>query len=65
MTNTKYSKSMSQNGDDKNPKDKKMNLKIEATESTEDMVRLLEHVAGLIEQGYTSGYHPYWELTEE
>lgn len=38
---------------------------IEITEevaSTYDMVDLLKHIASLVEQGYTSGYYPHWNL---
>jgi hypothetical protein len=28
----------------------------------QDMVEALRHIANLIEQGYTSGHYPTWEL---
>jgi ABC-type glycerol-3-phosphate transport system substrate-binding protein len=40
-----------------------MQIEIHETFSdTEELVRALEYIKGLIEEGYTSGYHPGWEL---
>ena len=30
-----------------------------------DLPELLRHVAGMIEEGYTSGYQPTWDVSEE
>ena len=42
----------------------KINVKHE-TSSTEQMVETLRHIATQIEEGYTSGYYPTWELTNQ
>lgn len=43
-------------------------MKIEITQQVKDeseMADLLKRIAELIEEGYTSGYHPHWTLIEE
>lgn len=43
-------------------------ITIEITEDVstkQDMVYLLEHIAKMIEEGYTSGYYPTWALSGE
>jgi hypothetical protein len=30
----------------------------------EEMAGLLEHLADLLREGYTSGFHPGWDLAE-
>lgn len=35
---------------------------VEETETATDMAGVLRTIAGLIEQGYTSGYYPTWQL---
>lgn len=43
-------------------------ITIDITEETKrysDMADLLRHIADLIERGYTSGYHPSWDLSGE
>jgi len=43
-------------------------LKIEISEevkTSEDMITVLERIAELVKQGYTSGYDPDWKLTGE
>jgi hypothetical protein len=37
----------------------------ETTADTSDMIDLLRHVADLIEQGYTSGFHPGWSMDDD
>ena len=36
----------------------------EDVEDEEEFAELLHRVADMIEQGYKSGYHPYWTLIE-
>lgn len=36
----------------------------EDAEDEEDFAEILHRIADMIEQGYTSGYHPYWTLIE-
>lgn len=37
----------------------------EEVEDTEAVVDLLNHIATKVKEGYTSGYHPGWELKGE
>ena len=37
---------------------------VEETETTADMADVLRTIAALIEQGYTSGYYPTWQLEQ-
>lgn len=37
----------------------------ETVDSEQALADLLRHIASLVEQGYTSGYYPGWELQEE
>lgn len=44
----------------------KMMIKIEISEevsSKSDLVELLNEIATKLESGYTSGYHPHWDLS--
>lgn len=34
----------------------------EEQETTADVVDMLQHIAGLIDQGFTSGYYPTWSM---
>ena len=36
----------------------------ETVEDEQALADLLQHIAGQIQQGYTSGYHPGWEMQE-
>ena len=43
-------------------------FEIEISETTKkdyDMADLLRHIAGMIDEGYTSGYDPTWNLREK
>ena len=35
------------------------------TKTPDEMADLLRKIAGMIEEGYTSGYYPHWELEEQ
>lgn len=37
----------------------------DGADTTDKLAELLKHVAGMIEQGYTSGYNPGWEIVDE
>jgi hypothetical protein len=37
----------------------------EETETDDDMADVLQRIAGLIHQGYTSGFDPEWRLVEK
>ena len=37
----------------------------EEVDGKQDMAYLLKHIAGLIEDGCTSGVYPHWELLGE
>ena len=37
----------------------------EPAEDTEELADRLRYIAGLIEQGFTSGYDPAWSLDDE
>lgn len=39
-----------------------LKISLEDCDSAADVADRLRHVATLLEQGYTSGYHPYWEV---
>ncbi len=43
----------------------KRTLIITLSDKPEDDAMTAEHVAGLVDQGYTCGYHPYWTIKEE
>jgi hypothetical protein len=34
----------------------------EEVETTTEMVRLLEYISNLVNEGYTHGYYPHWHL---
>ena len=34
----------------------------EETETSTEMVNLLRHISNQIEEGYTNGYYPTWQL---
>ena len=34
----------------------------EEVQTTTEMVRLLEHISKLVDEGYTNGYYPHWQL---
>lgn len=34
----------------------------EEVKTTTEMVILLEHISKLIDEGYTNGYYPHWQL---
>lgn len=36
----------------------------EEVESDEELVDLLDYIKGLVDQGFTSGYYPGWELQD-
>lgn len=37
----------------------------EPAEDTEELAERLRYIAGLLDQGFTSGYHPAWDISEE
>ncbi|KKN66877.1 hypothetical protein LCGC14_0467450 [marine sediment metagenome] len=37
---------------------------LEEVETASELVDLLQHIAGLIEGGNTSGYHPGWRIEQ-
>lgn len=37
----------------------------ESVESNEDLADLLRRLADMVEEGYTSGYYPAWEIEED
>lgn len=42
-------------------------IRIEITEEVADamaMVDLLNHIATLVKEGYTSGYYPHWQIVK-
>ena len=38
---------------------------LETADDADGMAEQLRYIAGLIDQGFTSGYHPAWSLDEE
>jgi hypothetical protein len=36
----------------------------EEVETTTEIVRLLEHISKLVDEGYTQGYYPHWKIVE-
>lgn len=38
---------------------------LEEVETKEDMVDLLNQIATMVKEGYTSGYHPGWRIEGE
>ena len=43
-----------------------LTLKITETfDTTDELLTAIEHIAGLIGEGYTSGFHPGWSLDGE
>jgi len=43
---------------------KTITITVEDCETTEDIVLALQEVKRLVAEGYTSGYHPRWDLEE-
>lgn len=39
-------------------------LTVERVDTPEEMAKNLRKIADMIDEGYTSGYYPYWELKE-
>ena len=37
----------------------------ETADDADEMAERLRYIAGLIDQGFTSGYHPAWTLDDE
>jgi len=42
-----------------------MTVRVVVRTTNADAADVLRHVAGLIDEGYTSGYHPRWWLEDD